>query len=271
MRYLFAFVTIIILCISCKPKSPLKIKVFKPSVFSSSIASFHFFKLDKHLKQSKKDKTIFLGDTISLNKKIKAIYTNFYEIQFGKMILEKIGYSSVELFNKDGQIERKFMSFHTADTSIRKINPKKSDLKGDVSFSNLSVKSNTRNNSYTAIIPYQKHIRTKYFYDKNRRLAYIDLEIRPSIPLKDPSQYTYNILMFDYTMAKKGFVNLYFRQFLFPFDQFAMPVEFDTLSKSITNDIGIELYPEPFNTNQLLIHPTKKSGEYFRQYITYYN
>ena len=233
MRYLLALVTILLLSISCKPTTSIEVNESKPSVFSGSLTSFHFFKSDKQLKQSKNDKSIFMGDTISTNKKIKAIYTNFYEMQFGKMILKKIGYSSVELFNEDGQITRSYLSFHTADTSIRKINPKKTDLKTDVSFSDVSVKSNTRNNSYTAIIPYRKHIRTKYFYDKNKRLEYIDLEIRPSISLNDPNQYAYNILMFDHTLANKGFVNLFFRQFKFPFDQFAMPLKFDTLNKRI--------------------------------------
>ena len=271
MRYLLALVTILLLSISCKPTTSIEVNESKPSVFSGSLASFRFFKSDKQLKQSKNDKSIFMGDTISTKKKIKAIYTNFYEIKFGKIITSERKYSSVELFHKEGQIARKHFSFLLSDTSIQKINPKKTDVKSDISFTNLMSQSKKRRNTYNYILPYRKNLRTAYYYDKNKRIEFIDFEIKPSIKLKDPQNYTYNVLMFDYKLAKKGYVNLFLNQFKFPFNEFTTPIKYDAIKNRITEDIGVELYPEPFNTNQLLILDNKTKGSYYRQHITYYN
>ena len=271
MRNLFAFVTILILSISCKPTSPLEINETNPTVFSGAHTSFDFFKSDKHLKQSKQDKTTYIGDAILSNKKIKAIYTNFYEVKFGKIIDSELKYTSVELFHKEGQIARKYLSFLLSDTRIQKINPKKTYVKSDISFTNLMSQSEKRRNIYTSILPYRKNLRTAYYYDKNKRIEFIDFEIKPSIKLKDPQNYAYNVLMFDHKLAEKGYVNLFLHQFKFPFKEFTTPIKYDARKNRITEDIGVELYPEPFNTNQLLIMDNKTKGSYYRQYITYYN
>jgi hypothetical protein len=77
--------------------------------------------------------------------------------------------------------------------------------------------------------------------------------------------------MFDHKLAKKGYVNVFLHQFKFPFKEFTTPIKYDARKNRITEDIGVELYPEPFNTNQLLIMDNKTKGSYYRQYITYYN
>ena len=271
MKKIFYISILTAIFLACKPTSPLEIKETKPTVFSGAHTSFDFFKSDKYLKQSKQDKTTYIGEAILSNKKIKAIYTNFYDVKFGKTIDSELKYTSVELFHKEGQIARKYMSFLLSDTSIQKINPKKTDVKSDISFTNFMSQSEKRRNTYTSILPYRKNLRTAYFYDKNKRIEFIDFEIKPSIKLKDQQNYAYNVLMFDHKLAKKGYVNVFLHQFKFPYNEFTTPIKYDSIKNRITEDIGVELYPEPFNTNQLLILDNKTNGSYYRQYITYYN
>jgi hypothetical protein len=69
----------------------------------------------------------------------------------------------VELFHKEGPIARKYMSFYLSDTSIHNTNPKKSDVKSDISYTNFKSISKKRRNTFTSILPYRKNLRTTYF------------------------------------------------------------------------------------------------------------
>lgn len=246
-----------------------KISASKQIYFENPDSSFNYFIATHHLKHSKKDKQMFERDLIAKNKKIKCIYTNCYFVHFGKEIKEKIGYSYVELFNKEGQIQRKYLSLHLKDTTIRKANQKKMRCKSKISYSNM-LTTNSKNTDLS-IVPYQKHIRTAYFYDKYKRIEFIIEEVKPSIPLKDKRHYANDMVMFQYVFQDQNFANLIYKQLKAPFEKFACPVRYDSVKNRILDDIGIELYPEPFKSNYTLTRTSNTTGLYYKQYITYFN
>ena len=268
-QYFLLFLLISALIFSCKPKNGFQIYEPVPTFFPNAQKSSAYFINHYHLKRSKSDKSMFYGDSIPKKKKIKAIYTDFYEITFGKIIDSKLSFSTVELFNKRGQIIRKYMSIHLKDTTIRKKNPERSSSKGDISFSDM-LTENQIGNIYKSIRTYQKNMHTAYYYDKQNRLEYIVDQTKPSIYLKDRLNYAYNVLFFDYKNEDIGKVNLAIYQYKYPFKRFILPVDYDFRNNIISEDIGIEIYPKPFISNKLLNKINKTEASYFHQNITYF-
>ncbi len=266
--YYLLFISVLFLS-SCKPTNGFEIKEAEPVYFQNSKKAFAYFIKHYNLKRSKTDKTMFYGKSIGKKKEIKAIYTDFYELTFGKTIKSTLSFSTVELFKRSGQILQKFMKIHLADSSIRKINPKKSNIKGDISYSDI-LTENQIGNTYLAINQYQKNINTAYYYDSQNRIEYIVDQTKPSIYLKDRLNYAYNLLYFDYKNEDIGKINLGIYQFKFPFKRLIIPVDYDFRNNIIKEDIGVEIYPKPFVSNKLLNKISKTEAGFFHQHITYF-
>lgn len=141
---LLAILTLILF--SCNQKHQKEVK----HDFPTADAAFKYFIDTTGLIQDKKDsKRYFLKSKIKAN--IKSIYSNSYDVYFkyGRKLYKKPKDRIVEIFNKDGQIARRYLKFYEIKETTY----------------------NKGNTILTSYIPYEKNIIHVFKYNKHKQLV----------------------------------------------------------------------------------------------------